>query len=145
MRGDVLTAAGPEQTQATDGAEQPVDEGDALPDPHMELEAARDAIVAGDEIGGAIRLAVILRIAPALAPAVLDATGGRRGPALDLVRGDAYRLVGHETAARKAYAAAARAAAQPPPPLSRPPTAAAAKLRVAGAPQPTQSDPEEGS
>ena len=48
-----------------------------------------------------------LRLAPALAPAVLEATEGARAANLTVVRGDAYRLAGHEPEARLAYAVAA--------------------------------------
>lgn len=84
--------------------------GDAerLPDPAGELAAARAALAAGDRAGAAIRLAVLLRLAPALAPAVLDVAAAEPGPEFDLVRGDALRLVGRETQARRAFAAAAR-------------------------------------
>ena len=62
----------------------------------------------------ALQLALVLRIAPALAPAVLDLIGDRHDPALALVRGDAYRLVGREIDARRAYADAARPDEPPP-------------------------------
>jgi hypothetical protein len=78
-----------------------------LPDPAEELEAARRALVAGSLDEAALRFAVTLRLAPALAPAVLEATEGGAGPALQVVRGDAFRLVGLETEARRAYAMAA--------------------------------------
>jgi hypothetical protein len=81
--------------------------GSRLPEPADELDAARDDLGAGRAAAGAIRLAVVLRLAPALAPAVLDALTGWSGPSLELVRGDALRLVGHERDARLAYAAAA--------------------------------------
>jgi hypothetical protein len=77
-----------------------------MPDPAAELAAARSALAEGDRAGAAIRLAVVLRFAPALAPAVLDVAAAEPGPAYDLVRGDALRLVGHETQARRAYATA---------------------------------------
>lgn len=77
------------------------------PDPAAELAAARSALAAGDRVGAAIRLAVVLRFAPALAPAVLHVAAAESGPAYDLVRGDALRLVGHESEARRAYASAA--------------------------------------
>ncbi|HEY6057591.1 MAG TPA: hypothetical protein VIV06_06125, partial [Candidatus Limnocylindrales bacterium] len=79
----------------------------AAPDPLAEIEDARLALAAGRTDEAAIRLAIALRLAPALAPAVLDATGGAAGPAFELLRGDAFRLVGHELEARRAYAAAA--------------------------------------
>lgn len=77
------------------------------PEPADELDAARDDLRQGRVGSGAIRLAVVLRLAPALAPAVLDALAGQHGASIELVRGDALRLVGHERDARQAYAAAA--------------------------------------
>jgi tetratricopeptide (TPR) repeat protein len=78
-----------------------------LPDPALELEAGRSALVAGRLDQAVLRFGVALRLAPALAPAVLEATEGARASNLLMVRGDAFRLVGHETEARQAYAAAA--------------------------------------
>jgi hypothetical protein len=51
----------------------------------------------------------VIRAAPELAPAVLEATNAAEGRAaeIELVRGDAFRLVGHELDARHAYTAAA--------------------------------------
>ena len=79
-----------------------------MPDPGAELAAARAALAAGDRAGAAIRLSVVLRLAPALAPAVLDLAASEPGRDFDLVRGDALRLVGRESQARRAFAAAAR-------------------------------------
>ena len=81
-----------------------------MPDPSGELDAAREALAAGDRSGAAIRLAIVLRLAPVLAPAVLDLAAAEPGAAFDLVRGDALRLVGRESQARRSFAAAARAA-----------------------------------
>ena len=78
-----------------------------LPDPAQELDAARRALVAGSLEEASLRFALALRLAPALAPAILEATEGGSGPALSVVRGDAFRLVGLETEARRAYATAA--------------------------------------
>jgi hypothetical protein len=78
------------------------------PDPSQTLEAGRAALVAGSLDEAALRFGLALRLAPALAPAVLEATDGVRAPALIVVRGDAYRLVGHEAEARAAYALAAQ-------------------------------------
>ncbi|HET7726520.1 MAG TPA: hypothetical protein VFK54_04265 [Candidatus Limnocylindrales bacterium] len=83
-----------------------------LPDAPEALDAGRHAIASGDLAAGAVRLAVVLRLDPALAPAVLDAIGSARSPALELVRGDALRATGHELEARSAYASALRAAAE---------------------------------
>jgi tetratricopeptide (TPR) repeat protein len=79
----------------------------ALPDPGSELEAARAALRAGSNDEAVLRFALALRLAPALAPAILEATDGLGGPAISVVRGDAYRLVGLESEAKRAYAAAA--------------------------------------
>jgi hypothetical protein len=79
----------------------------ALPDPGSELEAARTALRNGSNDEAVLRFALALRLAPALAPAILEATEGMTGPAINVVRGDAYRLVGLETEATRAYAAAA--------------------------------------
>ena len=57
--------------------------------------------------GAAIQLALALRASPALAPAVLDLARDQEGAAFDLIRGDAYRLVGREGEARRSFAAAA--------------------------------------
>jgi hypothetical protein len=89
-----------------------------LPDPAEELGAAARALAAGALEEAALRFALTLRLAPALAPAVLEATegtlgsggaagSGPAGPALSVVRGDAFRLVGLELEARRAYAMAA--------------------------------------
>ena len=78
------------------------------PDPGLELEAARRAIAAGDLGSAAVRLALTLRHDPSLAAAVLAAAGTHDDPALDIVRGDAYRVIGRHVEARAAYAAAAR-------------------------------------
>ncbi len=89
-----------------------------LPDPVEELDAAARALAAGSLDEAALRFALTLRLAPALAPAVIEATqgivgaggavgSGPAGPALSVVRGDAFRLVGLEIEARRAYAMAA--------------------------------------
>ncbi len=76
-------------------------------DPAHEFELGRSALITGavDEAG--FRFGLALRLAPALAPAVLEATEGARAANLMVVRGDAYRLAGHEPEARQAYAIAA--------------------------------------
>jgi hypothetical protein len=78
-----------------------------LPDPQLALEAGRTALGDGRIATGALHLALVLRLAPTLAPAVLDALAPYGAPELALVKGDAYRLVGHERDARLAFAEAA--------------------------------------
>jgi hypothetical protein len=108
--GDAATGVG-SRTPVTPGFWDVDPAGDPatpeLPDPAEELEAARRALVAGSMEEASLRFALALRLAPALAPAVLEATEGGIGPALNVVRGDAFRLVGLETEARRAYAMAA--------------------------------------
>ena len=58
-------------------------------------------------VNAAIQLALVLRLSSPLAPAVLDLIGDRPEAALAFVRGDAFRLVGREIDARRAYARAA--------------------------------------
>jgi hypothetical protein len=82
-------------------------------DPSTRLDSARDALAAGDRHAAALHLALALRLAPAVAPAVLDLLGTVDGPELTVVKGDAYRLVGYERDARLAFANAAAATAQP--------------------------------
>jgi hypothetical protein len=54
-----------------------------------------------------VRLALVLRLDPTLAPAVLEAIATRRDPAAALIRGDAQRLLGRHLEAEAAYDAAA--------------------------------------
>ena len=68
--------------------------------PGREFEAGRLALVAGSFDEAALRFGLALRLAPALALAVLEATEGARASSLSVVRGDAYRLAGHEAEAR---------------------------------------------
>jgi hypothetical protein len=79
----------------------------ALPSATDALEAGAAALDAGDLDGAAVQLALVLRLSSPLAPAVLDLIGDRPETALAFVRGDAFRLVGRELDARRAYARAA--------------------------------------
>jgi len=80
----------------------------SLPSGEEALDTGRQLLESVDTGGAALQLALVLRIAPALAPAVIDVIGDRHDPGLAFVRGDAYRLVGRELDARRAYADAAR-------------------------------------
>ena len=79
----------------------------AMPDAAGELDAARAALKAGALDEATLRFALAMRKAPELAPAIQEATDGLSGSTVNLLRGDAYRLVGLESEARRAYAAAA--------------------------------------
>ena len=89
------------------------DHDDDLPAGDAELDLGRAALDAGQADEAAVRLGLVLRVSPALAPAVLDLIEGRSERGLALVRGDAYRIVGREMEARRAFVEAARADALP--------------------------------
>jgi hypothetical protein len=91
---------------AGDEGEDPA--ASTLLEPAEAFDAGRTALVEGSFDEAAFRLGLALRLAPALAPAVLEITDGARARNLILLRGDAYRQAGHETEARQAYAIAAR-------------------------------------
>jgi hypothetical protein len=80
---------------------------DELPGPDEELAAARVALGDGEADAAAVHLALALRLDPSVALAVLEIAGSHARPVLDLVRGDAYRVIGHDDEARRAYRAAA--------------------------------------
>jgi hypothetical protein len=77
-------------------------------DPDAELDLAREELSASPE-RGLLRLALVLRLDPTLAPDVLDALRLRREPLAALLRGDAERLVGRHLEAEAAFADAAEA------------------------------------
>ncbi len=97
-------------TAPSPGVGSRASEPPAIPDPMTELEAGRTAVRGGDVAAGAVHLSVAMRLSPALAPAVLDALGTQSGAIVEIVRGDAYRLVGREVEARRSFATAAIAA-----------------------------------
>jgi hypothetical protein len=86
----------------------------------QELESVDRSLASGDVGGATQRLAVLLRLDPALAPIILSTadialattTPGRSQlAAIHLVRGDAYRSLGRENEAAAAYRSAHRALA----------------------------------
>lgn len=93
----------------------------SLPAPDLALEAARVALREGRRAEAAVGFGLALRLAPALAPAVVAALAHDRSPELAFTRGDAYRLVGREAEAMRAFAEAL---------ASAPPTPARADDRV---------------
>ena len=92
-----------------------------LPAGDEALHQGREALAAGDLEGAAVHLALALRLTPGLAPAVLDVIDGRTDRDLAFVRGDAYRLVGREREARRAFADAMRPIPPAEPPSDHPP------------------------
>jgi hypothetical protein len=76
----------------------------------------RAALGSGDVVRAASELGVALRLEPGFADAVLDALAGRGAePLLELVRGDALRLLGREAEALEAFD---RARGGPPAPAA---------------------------
>lgn len=78
-------------------------------DPAALFHGARAALDAGRVAEAATGLILALRSSPALAPATLDLLAGHGEPILQLVRGDAERIVGREMDAMRDHAAAATA------------------------------------
>lgn len=75
-------------------------------DPVAELAQAREELASEPE-RALVRLALVLRIDPSLAPAVLDMISLQREPAAAILRGDAQRLLGRHLEAEAAFARAA--------------------------------------
>lgn len=132
--------AGVEAGGETEGASD-------LPTGEAELDLGRAALEAGDTVEAAVRLGLVLRVAPALAPAVLDLIEGRAEREIALVRGDAYRLVGREIEARRAFIEAARGGSwAPPASLHRPdPAEAAAPPHTDAATEPSADPPTDAT
>lgn len=72
-------------------------------DPREELDAARDELADGEDVSAVVRLAIVLRFEPSLAPAILEIVAQHADPMFALLRGDAYRIVGRELDAQRAY------------------------------------------
>ena len=88
-----------------------------------ELETVDRALAAGDAAAATRRLAVLLRLDPALAPIILSAadraasavgSGSDELAAIHLVRGDAYRVLGRDNEAAAAYQQAHQALGEGP-------------------------------
>jgi hypothetical protein len=77
-------------------------------DPEAELDTARDELADAPD-RGLLRLALVLRLDPTLAPDVLEAVRLRREPAALVIRGDAQRLLGRHLEAEAEFAQAAEA------------------------------------
>lgn len=107
----VPIGAGRAVARAVGGPIAATPEAAAAADPQAAYAAGSDALAAGDREGAALYLAVALRLSPALAPAILSTVGGTPGAPYDLLRGDAFRIVGHQSDALRCYAAAALALA----------------------------------
>ncbi|MBA2718887.1 MAG: hypothetical protein H0U52_06565 [Chloroflexi bacterium] len=84
-------------------------------DPTVLFHRGRVALEEGRPAEAATGLILALRSTPGLAPAILDLLAGRSDPILVLVRGDAQRVVGHESEAVRDHATAAGAIGDGPP------------------------------
>jgi hypothetical protein len=121
-------------------------------DPPALFDEGRAALESGDLATAAVQLGLVVRLAPALAPAVLSIIGDPVDAGMLLVQGDAYRAVGHETEAKRAYAAAMGIATtapeptpaepeEPPPPRAEPPPSAWWLQALAEPDAPVQPEP----
>lgn len=88
------------------------------PDPLEELAQAREELATQPD-RALLRLALVLRADPTLAPNVLDALSLRREPAAAIIRGDAQRLLGRYLEAEAAFTAAGDALDRPERPNQR--------------------------
>jgi hypothetical protein len=102
--------------------------GAAQADPrdNAEVTAGRSFLAAEDPVMAALHFGVAIRLAPTVAGAVLSAIGERRDLPLQLVRGDALRLLGLEVDAGNTFLSVATAlgagksTAQPEPASAEP-------------------------
>ena len=106
------------------------------PDAEDSLDAGLAALAEGDRAAAAVHLGLALRLAPVLAPRVLDRIGDDDDPGMAFVRGDAYRLVGREREARRAYIRARPSTPSPDPRVDDD-----AGMDVIDDPDPSQGDP----
>lgn len=88
------------------------------PDPLEELAQAREELATQPD-RALLRMALVLRADPTLAPAVLDAISLRREPAAAIIRGDAQRLLGRHLEAEAAFTAAGDALDRPERQINR--------------------------
>lgn len=135
-RGPASGTSAPAPPATSADAGPPASGSGRVPDGSRALRAAEEAIAADDPVSAAVQLALALRASPALAPAVLDLARDQQGAAFDVIRGDAFRLVGREAEARRSFAAAAAR-----PPGAGDPTVADPPVEVADAGAPTAGAP----
>ena len=87
----------------------------------MEVDLGIEALQSQDLLMAGLHFGIALRLTPSSATAVLEAIGDRHELPLELVRGDALRLLGHHGAADEAYlsvAAELRAPAKTTSPIA---------------------------
>ncbi len=109
-----------------------------------EVAAGRAYLESGDAMMAALHFGVAIRLAPASARSVLDAIEGRDDLPLQLVRGDALRLLGLEGDAGRAYQSVASALGAPKHPdlePSEPRPAGTASATATSAAEPAVTAP----
>ena len=99
-------AAGASPARASREAREAGRHAKAQLEPIAQLRIAREELSTKPE-RALLRLALVLRADPTLAPMVLNAIHLRREPAAALLRGDAQRLLGHHLEAEAAFDAVA--------------------------------------
>jgi hypothetical protein len=117
---------------------------DIQPESELEVRLGIAALESEDALLAGLHFGVALRLTPSAATAVLDAIGDRRGLPLELVRGDALRLLGHMGAADEAYlsvAAELRAPGPAPEPAEVEPPAPEPAEVEPPAPEPAEVEP----
>ena len=102
-----------------------------------EMHAGAEALGSGDALLAALHFAVALRTSPEAARAVLDGIGERADLALELVRGDALRLLGNDSDAEQAYASVASRLSMSKPGRTEPAPAPAAPSSQPSLPHPS--------
>jgi hypothetical protein len=88
------------------------------PDPLEELTQAREELATQPD-RALLRLALVLRADPTLAPDVLDALSLRREPMAAIIRGDAQRLLGRHLEAEATFTSAGDTLDRPERPNQR--------------------------
>ena len=123
-----VTDAAATEASAPDAATRLAVESN-IADAETEVKAGIALLETGDALLAALHFGIAVRMTPESAQTVLAAIGDRRDLALELVRGDALRMQGHESDAGQAYRSvasafnAARAAAVLPAEAATEPTA----------------------
>jgi len=107
------------------------------------IAAGRAELEAGHLAVAAVHLGVALRADPDSAASILEAIGERHDAGLELVRGDALRLLGREAEAVEAFAAAASALTDPARPSAQPGRSSArTNAPLPGSPRRKSANPE---
>jgi hypothetical protein len=130
-----LAAPSPDSAEAPPGDAPVAGPTPGAVEARAEIASGRSYLDAGDPMMAALHFGVAIRLEPASASAVLDAIGDRQDLPLQLVRGDALRLLGLEGDAGKAYLSVASALGAPKPAVLEPSS-------ETGRPAPVTSEPE---